>query len=87
MAINRNKPFAFVKGLFFYQNPLTIIKNGCIDIATTILTQMNTHATYGGVVPEIASRMHSENITIVLEEKNFKLIIVYKLINVIWKRI
>ena len=29
---------------------------------------MDTHSNYGGVVPEIASRMHIENITIVLEQ-------------------
>ena len=29
---------------------------------------MDVHADYGGVVPEIASRMHTENITMVLEE-------------------
>ena len=46
----------------------SIIKNGHIDVATTVLTQMDTHALYGGVVPEIASRMHIENITMVFEE-------------------
>ena len=50
------------------ETSISIIKNGCIDIATTILTQMDTHANFGGVVPEIASRMHSENITMVLED-------------------
>jgi N6-L-threonylcarbamoyladenine synthase len=50
------------------ETSISIIKNGCIDEATTILTQMDTHAKYGGVVPEIASRMHSENITMVLED-------------------
>lgn len=49
------------------ETSMSIIKNGTEDIATTILTQMDTHALYGGVVPEIASRMHTENITIVLE--------------------
>lgn len=50
------------------ETSISIIKNGSIDIATTILTQMDTHAAFGGVVPEIASRMHSENITMVLED-------------------
>lgn len=45
-----------------------IVKNGCEDIATVVLSQMDTHANYGGVVPEIASRMHVENITLVIEE-------------------
>ena len=47
---------------------ISIVKNGYIEIATTISTQMDTHAEFGGVVPEIASRMHTENITLVLED-------------------
>ncbi len=50
------------------ETSISIIKNGCEDISTTILTQIDTHKNYGGVVPEIASRMHSENITMVLED-------------------
>ena len=46
----------------------SIIKNGNEEISTVVLSQMDTHANYGGVVPEIASRMHVENITLVLEE-------------------
>lgn len=50
------------------ETSMSIVKNGITEIATVVLTQMDTHAIYGGVVPEIASRMHIENITIVLEE-------------------
>ena len=50
------------------ETSVSIIKDGVEEIATVILSQMNMHANYGGVVPEIASRMHIENITIVLEE-------------------
>lgn len=50
------------------ETSISIIQDGHIDIATTILTQMDIHARFGGVVPEIASRMHSENITMVLED-------------------
>ena len=46
----------------------SIIKNGHDEIGTVVLTQMDIHALYGGVVPEIASRNHIENITIVIEE-------------------
>lgn len=46
----------------------SIIKNGSIEIATVVLSQMDIHALYGGVVPEIASRHHIENVTMVLEE-------------------
>lgn len=50
------------------ETSMAIIKNGCECLQLTVLTQMDTHANYGGVVPEIASRMHTENITMVLEE-------------------
>ncbi len=50
------------------ETSVAIVKNGKNIIAETVLTQMDTHANFGGVVPEIASRMHSENITMVLEE-------------------
>ena len=50
------------------ETSVSIVKNGCEEIATVVLSQMDTHANYGGVVPEIASRMHVENITIVIED-------------------
>ena len=50
------------------ETSIAIVKNGCIDVYTCVLTQMDTHAKFGGVVPEIASRMHTENITMVLDD-------------------
>lgn len=50
------------------ETSVSIIKNGSIDIATVISSQIDIHKEYGGVVPEIASREHVKNITIVLEE-------------------
>ncbi len=50
------------------ETSIAIVKNGTEVVSLTILTQMDTHAEFGGVVPEIASRMHTENITMVLEE-------------------
>ena len=50
------------------ETSVSIVKNGYEEVATVILSQMDTHSLYGGVVPEIASRMHVENITIVIEE-------------------
>ncbi len=50
------------------ETSVSIVKNGNEEIATVVLSQMDTHANYGGVVPEIASRMHVENITLVIEE-------------------
>ena len=50
------------------ETSVSIIKNGVEEIATIVLSQMDTHALYGGVVPEIASRMHIENISLVLAQ-------------------
>ena len=50
------------------ETSVSIVKNGREEIETVILSQMSEHANYGGVVPEIASRMHVENITLVIEE-------------------
>ena len=50
------------------ETSVSIIKDGTKEISTVVLSQMNTHANYGGVVPEIASRMHVENITLVIDE-------------------
>ena len=45
-----------------------IIKNGKDVVSLTIASQISTHENYGGVVPEIASRMHAESITYVIDE-------------------
>lgn len=50
------------------ETSMSIVKNGTTEIATVVLSQIDIHKDYGGVVPEIASRNHIENITIVLEE-------------------
>lgn len=50
------------------ETSMAIVKNGHEVQALTISSQIKTHANYGGVVPELASRMHTENITLVLEE-------------------
>ncbi len=46
----------------------SIVKNGVEEISTVISSQIDVHKNYGGVVPEIASRHHVKNITMVLEE-------------------
>ena len=50
------------------ETSMSVIEDGHIDLGTIILSQIDIHKMYGGVVPEIASRSHVENITIVLEE-------------------
>ena len=47
---------------------MSIIKNGTEEICTVTNTQIDIHKKFGGVVPEIASRSHIENVTIVLHE-------------------
>lgn len=54
------------------ETSVSVIKNGHDEIATVVLSQMDIHANYGGVVPEIASRNHVENITMVIEEALIK---------------
>ena len=50
------------------ETSVSIVKNGTEEIATVISSQIDVHKDYGGVVPEIASRHHVKNITMVLEE-------------------
>lgn len=50
------------------ETSISIVKDGVEEIATSLVTQMYTHANYGGVVPEIASRMHVESITLVIDD-------------------
>lgn len=50
------------------ETSVSIIKNGTEDISTVINSQIDVHTKYGGVVPEVASRLHLENITMVIDE-------------------
>lgn len=50
------------------ETSVSIIKNGDEEISTVVLSQIDIHKKFGGVVPEIASRSHVENITIVIDE-------------------
>jgi len=45
-----------------------IIKNGREIVSNVVASQIESHKRFGGVVPEIASRHHVEQITIVIEE-------------------
>ncbi len=46
----------------------SIVKNGVEEISTVILSQIDIHMLYGGVVPEIASRNHVKDIVFVIEK-------------------
>ena len=50
------------------ETSVSIVKNGKEEIVTKTLSQIDIHAKFGGVVPEIASRSHAECITIVIDE-------------------
>jgi N6-L-threonylcarbamoyladenine synthase len=50
------------------ETAVAIVKNGREIIANVVASQIDSHKRFGGVVPEIASRHHVEQITIVLEE-------------------
>ena len=50
------------------ETSVSIVKNGVEEIATVISSQIDVHKDFGGVVPEIASRHHVKNVTMVLEE-------------------
>jgi N6-L-threonylcarbamoyladenine synthase len=46
----------------------SIVKNGNCEINTVILSQIDIHTLYGGVVPEIASRNHVKDIVSVIDK-------------------
>ncbi len=50
------------------ETSVAIIKNGNEVLSNIVSSQIDIHKKFGGVVPEIASRHHVENITIVLDE-------------------
>lgn len=50
------------------ETSIAILKNENELLANVISTQIAVHQKYGGVMPEIASRLHVENIGVVLKE-------------------
>ncbi|MBD8070697.1 tRNA (adenosine(37)-N6)-threonylcarbamoyltransferase complex transferase subunit TsaD [Bacillus sp. PS06] len=50
------------------ETAVAIIKNGREILSNVVASQIESHKRFGGVVPEIASRHHLEEITIVIEE-------------------
>ncbi len=45
-----------------------VVENGRVIVSSEVYSQIDMHALYGGVVPEIASRAHVEKVTPVLDE-------------------
>lgn len=50
------------------ETAVAIVRNGREIAANVVASQIESHKRFGGVVPEIASRHHVEEMTIVLEE-------------------
>ena len=50
------------------ETAVAIIENGKTVLSNIVSSQIDTHAAFGGVIPEVASRIHIENISVVLEE-------------------
>lgn len=50
------------------ETAVAIVKNGTEIITNVVASQIESHKRFGGVVPEIASRHHVEQITVVIEE-------------------
>lgn len=50
------------------ETAVAIVKNGTELLANIVASQIESHKRFGGVVPEVASRHHVEQITIVMEE-------------------
>lgn len=50
------------------ETAIAVVKNGKQILSNIIASQAKVHEKYGGVIPEIASRIHIENISMVLKE-------------------
>lgn len=60
-----------------------VVKNGREILSNIISTQIEIHKKFGGVVPEVASRHHIENITIVIDQALEKAKVTYEEIDAI----
>ncbi|MBR0137223.1 MAG: tRNA (adenosine(37)-N6)-threonylcarbamoyltransferase complex transferase subunit TsaD [Erysipelotrichaceae bacterium] len=50
------------------ETAVAVVRNGKEILSSVVNTQIDVHTQYGGVVPEVASRIHVENISIVIKE-------------------
>lgn len=50
------------------ETAVAVIEDEHIVLANVVATQIDVHKEYGGVIPEIASRIHIENISMVIAE-------------------
>ena len=50
------------------ETSVSVIRNGQEILSNTVLSQIDSHKRFGGVVPEVASRHHVEGVTATIEE-------------------
>ncbi|MDQ7176924.1 tRNA (adenosine(37)-N6)-threonylcarbamoyltransferase complex transferase subunit TsaD, partial [Staphylococcus chromogenes] len=50
------------------ETSVSVIKNCTELLSNTVLSQIDSHKRFGGVVPEVASRHHVEGITATIDE-------------------
>ncbi|MBA8772899.1 MULTISPECIES: tRNA (adenosine(37)-N6)-threonylcarbamoyltransferase complex transferase subunit TsaD [Staphylococcus] len=50
------------------ETSVSVIENGTKILSNSVLSQIDSHKRFGGVVPEVASRHHVENITLIIED-------------------
>jgi N6-L-threonylcarbamoyladenine synthase len=50
------------------ETSIAILRGGKELLANVVSTQIETHKKFGGVMPEVASRLHVEKITICIDE-------------------
>lgn len=62
------------------ETAVAIVKNGRETLVNVVSSQIESHKRFGGVVPEIASRQHTDQITVVLEEA-------FQHSNITWEKI
>ncbi len=50
------------------ETAVAILKDGKQLLANKVLSQIDIHSKYGGVIPEVASRIHIESISLIIKE-------------------
>ncbi len=50
------------------ETAMAIIENGQTVLSNVVSSQIEQHASFGGVLPELASRLHVEHVSLVLQE-------------------
>ena len=50
------------------ETAVAVVADGKEILSNVVATQIDVHKEFGGVIPEVASRIHVENISMVIEE-------------------